>query len=137
MSSTASASNDWQRLLTRAQDVQVISARSLRVRFADGRSHRLSVTDGGDHWLLTGIILRNTSDLPPGSPFRDQPALAAAHRNRRLSLCGLMLDEAARLTGNCHVSKAGLSAHEFQLYARHLAAECDRLEHQLTGEDAE
>lgn len=129
---------DWQCLLGRAQDLQALSNGLLRVSFADGRAHRLRVTDRADHWLLTGVILKDTRKLPTGTAFRDHPALAAALRNRRLNLCGLSVDDSGcRLIGSCHVSKAGLSAAEFRLHARHLAAECDRLEHLLTGGDSE
>jgi len=136
MSDRATTST-WARLLTRAPDIAVNSTRALRVSFADGRSHRLRIDDADDHWLLTGIILKDCTQLPAESPFHHQPALAAAMRNRRLTLCALTVDEQRRLIGICQVPKAGLTAAEFQLCARHLAAECDRLEHLLTGTDRE
>lgn len=137
MSNPHSTTHGWQRLLGKACDLQSLSRHSLRVSFDGGRAHRLRVTDAGDHWLLTGVILKDTRMMPVETPFRDHPALAAAQRNRYLILCGITVDDSGRLTGSCRVPKAGLCASEFQLHARHLAAECDRLEHLFTGEDRE
>lgn len=137
MSNPRYTTHDWQRLLGKAGDLQPLSRHLLRVRFDGGRAHRLRVTDAGDHWLLTGVILKNTRMMPAETPFRDHLALAAAQRNRRLILCGISVDDSGCLTGSCRVPKAGLCVSEFQLYVRHLAAECDRLEHLFTGEDRE
>ena len=44
---------------------------------------------------------------------------------------------AARLVAESLVPKAGLTAEEFQLYARTVARESDRFEFELTGKDIE
>ena len=120
----------WRKL-ARAKDV-VIEPKGMLVRFADGRSHRVMVIDQPDHWLLRGLVVRHAD-----ATFNPEPMLAAAIRNRQLRLCGLSVDEKGRLWGQCMVPKIGLDTHEFLLCARHLAAECDRLEYLLTGRDRE
>jgi hypothetical protein len=104
----------------------------LLVRFADGRSHRLRVIEQDNTWLLRGLVVRHAR-----LEFDQSPALAAALKNRHYFLCGLRVDEKDRLIAECHVPKPGLSAAEFQLQARHLAGECDRLEYLITGRDRE
>lgn len=121
--------------LAKARDISVETT-ALLVRFPDGRGHRLQVSDNDDSWLLSGLIVKSPPDLS-SSDFQIEPSLAAAIRNRRLKLCGIMVNEKGHLVGQCHVPKPGLTAGEFQLHARHLAAECDRLEHLLTGRDRE
>ncbi|MEO5912692.1 MAG: hypothetical protein ABIS50_00550 [Luteolibacter sp.] len=117
--------------LARAKDI-LIEPKGILVNFADGRSHRVLVIDQPDHWILRGLVVRQASVA-----FDPEPMLAAATRNRQLRLCGLSVDVRGNLWGQSMVPKAGLDAHEFQLCARHLAAECDRLEYLLTGRDRE
>ena len=90
------------------------------------------ITDQPDYWLLRGLVVRQA-----GGPFESEPMLAAAIRNRQLRLCGLSVDDRGNLWGQSMVPKIGLDTHEFLLCARHLAAECDRLEYLLTGHDRE
>lgn len=90
------------------------------------------VIDATDHWILRGLVVRHAV-----TKFDPEPMLAAAIRNRQLQLCGLSVDQKGNLNGQCMVPKVGLDADEFQLCARHLAAECDRLEYLLTGRDRE
>ncbi|MGB6219632.1 hypothetical protein [Haloferula sp.] len=120
----------WKKL-ARAKDI-LIEPKGILVRFADGRSHRVIVIDEADHWILRCLIVRHAD-----ATFHPEPMLAAAIRNRQLRLCGLSVDKRGHLWGQCMVPKAGLDADEFQLCARHLAAECDRLEYLLTGRDRE
>jgi len=117
--------------LAKASDL-AIEPGGLHVRFEDSRSHRLQVIEEEDSWLLRGLVVRQA-----GGPFEGRPALEAALRNRQLRLFGLRIVGEGRLVGECRVPKPGLTAAEFQLHARHLAAECDRLEYLLTGKDRE
>ncbi|HEU5178897.1 MAG TPA: hypothetical protein VFU24_15710, partial [Burkholderiales bacterium] len=59
--------------------------------------------------------------------------LRAWRRNRSSQLVGFRVDQRGRLVGEAWVPKAGLSAQEFQVYVRRVAAECDRFEYLLTG----
>ena len=124
------SSQSWKKL-AKAKDI-VIEPEGILVKFSDGRSHRVMVIEQPDDWCLRCLIVRQAS-----LTFDPQPLLAAAIRNRQLRLCGLSVDKKGRLFGQCMVPKAGLDADEFQLCARHLAAECDRLEYLLTGRDRE
>ena len=124
------APQKWHRL-AKATDI-TIEPSGMLIRFTDGRSHRLRVLDHDDHWLLRGLVVRHAA-----LAFDSEPMLAAASRNRQMQLCGLSVDEKAHLTAHCVVPKAGLKPDEFKLLARHLAAECDRLEYLLTGRDRE
>ena len=120
----------WGKLV-RAKDI-LVEAKCILVKFADGRSHRVLVINHPDHWILRSLVVRQAAVA-----FDPEPMLAAAIRNRELRLCGLSVDVRGNLWGQCMVPKVGLDAHEFQLCARHLAAECDRLEYLLTGGDRE
>lgn len=117
--------------LAKASDLE-IEPGGLHVRFEDSRSHRLQVIEEEDSWLLRGLVVRQA-----GGPFEGRPALEAALRNRQLRLVGLRIVGGGRLVGESRVPKPGLTSAEFQLHARHLAAECDRLEYLLTGKDRE
>ncbi|CAN5895488.1 hypothetical protein BH11VER1_BH11VER1_02060 [soil metagenome] len=118
-------------IFTKAQDL-MINPGGLLVRFADGRSHLLRVIESEGTWLLRGLVVQHAH-----ASFDRSPALAAALKNRHYRLCGLRVDEKASLVAESHVPKAGLTATEFQLLARNLAAECDRLEYLITGRDRE
>lgn len=120
----------WHRLAI-ASDI-ALHARSLLVRFDDGRSHRLSVIDDKNGWRLRGLIVRDAAKTYSSTPIH-----TAALRNRQLRLASLLVDEDGDLVGETLVPSAGITAAEFQILARHLAAECDRLEFMLTGADRE
>lgn len=120
----------WKNL-ARARDIE-IDSKGILVRFADGRSHQVMVIEQADHFLLRGLVVRDAA-----TRFNSEPMLSAAIRNRQLRLCGLSVDAKGSLWGQCTVPRAGLNGSEFQLCARHLAAECDRLEYLLTGRDRE
>ncbi len=104
----------------------------LLVEFADGRSHRLHVFETDHTWLLRGLVVRQATRETDSTP-----ALSAALKNRHSRMYGLRVDRQGRLVGETHVPKPGLTPVEFQLHARHLAAECDRLEYLITGLDRE
>ena len=124
------ATPGWH-LYVKAPDL-AIDHRGLLVRFADGRSHRLRVIEQDSTWLLRGLVVRHAR-----IGFDQFPALASAVKNRNYQLCGLRVDEMDRLIAECHIPKPGLRAAKFQLHARHLAGECDRLEYLITGRDRE
>jgi hypothetical protein len=102
------------------------------VKLEDGRQHRIAVEDQGDAYQLTAIVVRQAvvASLP------DVPVQAWL-RNRATVLVGFRIDRQRRLIAEAWVPKAGLTAEEFQLYLRKLAAEGDRFEYVLTGRDAE
>lgn len=109
-----------------------IEAGGMRVQFSDGRSHRLHVFETEYTWLLRGLVVRHAAHDTDATP-----ALSAALRNRHSRMYGLRVDKQGRLIGETHVPKPGITPAEFQLHARHLAIECDRLEYLITGLDRE
>jgi hypothetical protein len=121
---------DWPRLC-RAKDL-LVDGRYVDVVFADQRRHRVSVADEGEAFRLSAVVARQAL-------VRSTPELAtrAWRRNRATTLVGFQIDERGRLIGETSVPKLGLTAEEFQLYLRGVAAECDRFEYLLTGRDVE
>ncbi len=104
----------------------------VEVQFDNGRKQQVEVEDQGDVFLVRSIVARRGS--LEGVP---DVALLAWVRNRSLSLVGFRLDERGRMIGEAWIPKAGLVDEEFQLIVRHVAAEADRFEFQLTGQDQE
>ncbi len=120
---------EWHRLV-RGRDFDV-GADSVVVRLGV-RSHKLTVADAGDQFLLTAIVAR-----PKLVRQIDDLILRTWQRNRAMQLVGFRIDSRERLVAEAVVPKAGLTAEEFQLYARTVARESDRFEFELTGEDVE
>jgi len=121
---------DW-RTLCKAKDLRV-EGDPVEISFEDLRRHKVKVRDEADHLFLTAIVARRAAlkETP-------EPELLAWTRNRTSSLVGYRVDSGGRLLGECWVPKVGLNADELQVYLRKLAADCDRMEHVITGEDVE
>jgi len=102
------------------------------VRCGDDRRQRVAVVERDEAYLLSAFVIRRAAvaSLP------DLP-LQVWLRNRVTLLVGFRIDNRRRLVGEALVPKAGLTADEFQTYARAVAVECDRLEYLLTGRDQE
>jgi hypothetical protein len=121
---------EWTRF-ARTRDFDVDGS-AIRVRFADERHHKVEVQERAEHYVLRAIVARPSiasqgSELP----------VHVWRRNRATRLVGFRVDARGRLVGEAFVPKAGLSAEEFQLYVRNVAAESDRFEYLLTGRDVE
>ncbi len=110
----------------------VLSGNELSIRFESGRRHVVAITEQADHYLLRAVVVRRVT-----VKSMEQPEIWSWRRNRSTSLVGFRIDEQRRLLAESWVPRAGLTAGEFQMYARHLAAEADRVEHLLSGRDAE
>jgi hypothetical protein len=102
------------------------------VRLGRGRQHRVDVESKSDAVELRAVVARRAV-----VDEQKNPALAAWNRNRACSLVGFRLDERGRLVGESWVPGAGLTADEFLVYVRGIAAACDLFEFQLTGKDRE
>lgn len=120
---------EWHRLV-RGRDFDV-GADTVLVRLGE-RSHMLTVADEGEQYLLTAVVAR----ARVVRQFEDL-LLRAWKRNRATQLVGFRIDDRERLVAEAMVPKVGLTAEEFQLYARTVARESDRFEFELTGEDVE
>lgn len=121
---------EWAKLC-RADDLSV-HGDAVDVTLPDGRRHNVSVRDGGKTYELCSIVaraaaLREIDNIP----------LQAWQRNRSSQLVGFRVDKRERLIGEAWIPKVGLTAEEFQIYVRRVAAECDRFEYLLTGADRE
>ncbi len=104
----------------------------LEVEFASGRRQRVTVEELPDRYVLRSIAAR-ASEVPTDvSPDR-----RAWTTNRTTDLVGFRIDSQGRFIGEAWVPKLGLTAEEFVFVARRVAAECDRMEYVLTGEERE
>jgi len=121
---------EWSRLC-KAKDLTVDGAH-IDVGFGDGRRHRVTVTELEDAYLLSGVVARRSA-VTDSSGLMPQVWL----RNRATALVGFRIDQRGRLVGEAWVPKPEITADEFQLYVRTVAAECDRFEYVLTGRDVE
>lgn len=102
------------------------------VGFENGRFHRVTVRETDDAFEFHAVVARASAvkeiaDL----------ALRIWRQNRAAHLVGFRIDSRGRVCAEGWVPKAGLTALEFQLVLRHVAAESDRLEFLLTGRDDE
>lgn len=123
--------SEWKAWCRTAPDLTV-RGDVVEVKLPDGRTHRVTVAAHADGLELTARVATRgaVSEV-------DEPELLVWERNRVTQLVGFRIDKHDLLLGEAWVPEAGLTAEELLFYVRHLAAECDRLEALLTGEDAE
>jgi hypothetical protein len=121
---------DWKKLC-RMEGIAVLGE-AVRIDLADGRSHHITVRDEGDSLELSAIVAsaRALSGV-------EDAALATWRRNRTAQIVGFRIDARGRMVGEAWVPRQGLTFEELALHLRSVAAECDRLEYLLTGEDNE
>ena len=105
---------------------------SLPVAGRDGRAHRLTIEERDDDYLISAFVVRQAV----AASILELP-LQVWIRNRGTQLVGFRIDRQGRLRAEAWVPKPGLTAEEFQLYVRSVAAEADRFEYLLTGRDIE
>jgi hypothetical protein len=122
---------DWRAWCRSARDIEV-DGESAIVNIADGRKHRVTVTLADETYELLGVVARPAvvASLP-------MLALRAQRRNRSSRMVGFRIDAKERLVAEAWVPKAGVTGAEFIASLRHLAAEADLFEYQLTGSDRE
>jgi len=121
---------DWRALCTGPH--LAIEGDDVVVAFDGGRTHRVRVRETDEvyemHALVAGAAaVRKVPDL----------ALRVWRYNRAAQLVGFRIDVRERVWAEGWVAKAGLTAEEFQLVLRRVAAESDRFEFLLTGKDVE
>lgn len=121
----------WRTFCGGARDIEV-DGESIQVLLPNTRRHRVDVEVTEDALELRAIVARRAI-----VDAQDDPALAAWQRNRAVSLVGFRVDDRGRLVGETWIPTAGLSAAEFLVYVRGMAAACDLFEFQLTGRDRE
>jgi hypothetical protein len=122
---------NWQRWCKDAVDLSV-RGDTIDVALPDGRQHCISVEESGDGIRLMAKVASR------GALIRlEEPELWVWKRNRVVSIVGFRIDRYESLIGEVSVPSEGLDGTEFGYCVRSLAAECDRLELLLTGEDVE
>lgn len=104
----------------------------IEVHFESGRSQKVSIEDHEDAFQLSSLVAR-----PSVVAELDDAPLRCWIRTRSVHLVGFRVDARDRLIAEAWLPKAGLTPEEFQFVLRHLAAEADRFEFQLTGRDQE
>jgi hypothetical protein len=121
----------WRSFCTGVRGIK-LDGDTVVVTLGKEREHRIAVESKGDAIELCAVVARRgvVNEL-------ENPALAAWRRNRASSLVGFRLDERGRLVGESWVPGAGLTAVEFLVYLRGIAAACDLFEFQLTGKGRE
>lgn len=121
--------SEWKRWCKDADDFSVRGA-TIDVALPDGRRHLVDVDANDREVRLTGRVASR------GALSRlERPELWVWKRNRVVPLVALRIDRYDALIGELVVPVAGIDANEFQGFVRLLAAECDRVEFLLTGED--
>ena len=121
----------WRKACAEAKDV-AIERDVIVVSLGRDRKHKVEVEAKGDAIELRAVVARRSEvEKHHGA------TLAAWNRNRSSCLVGFRIDQRGRLLGESWAPVAGLTADEFLLYVRNLAAACDLFEFQLTGEDRE
>ena len=121
---------NWQRFCRGAG--LTVDGDQVAVALDDGRSHSVAVSEDTDGYRLSAIVAR-PSVL---SRVEDAP-IRIWRRNREVHLVGFRIDSRGRLVAEAWVPKSGLDSEEFRLYLRDVAAEADRFEFVLTGQDVE
>lgn len=121
---------DWHHLC-RADDL-ALEAEGVVVRFESGRSHRVRVAETENTFEMVAMVARAARVLAP-----EQLPETIWRRNRASQLVSFKLDRRGRVLATAWCPRAGITADEFQLVLRKLAAESDRFEYLLTGRDLE
>jgi hypothetical protein len=102
------------------------------VVFENGREHRVRVRETDDVFEVHAVVARaGVVARIPDLPFR------VWLHNRNTQLVSFRIDNRGRVYSEGWIPKAGVTAEEFQLVLRRVAAESDRLEFVLTGKDLE
>ncbi len=123
---------DWRSLCTSPR--LEFAGDHVTVTFDGGRRHRVRVIETPDTFELHAIVARSSAIAEMrGQPL---PVRVWAH-NRAAQLVSFRVDTRGRVCAVGWVAKAGLTAEEFQLVLRRVAAESDRFEFLLTGKDVE
>lgn len=118
---------NWHRLCPKSWTIE---GNEVTVPLSRNRRHKVGIEEQEDTFRLTAIVAGRAAIAAV-----EDLAFRTWQRNRSTELVGFRIDKRGRLLGESWVPKEGLSEAEFQLYLHTIAAECDRYEYELTGED--
>ena len=121
---------DW-RTLCRAAKLE-LEGDDVVVQFENGRSHRVTVRETSELFEFHAVVAKRKA-VEHVTDLADR----IWRVNRVAQLVGFRIDRHGRVLGEGWVANAGVTAEEFQLVLRRVAAESDRLEFLLTGRDVE
>lgn len=121
---------DWRMWCTVA-DITVDDD-GLVVTFSQGRRHRVAIEEANDGLVIRAVVARDLKVAVTADILR-----RAALRNRTSLLVGCRLHPLFGLVVQALAPTIGLSADEFLVTVRAVAAEADRLEAALTAKDVE
>jgi hypothetical protein len=107
-----------------------ISGNTVTVELERRRTHRVAVTETTESYEFAAVALGATAFRTLGPPVYE-----LWQRNRRTRLVGFRLDDRRRLLVDAWLPKHGVTPPEFRLVLRTVAAEADRAEFLLTGQD--
>ena len=122
---------DWKAWCRREKDVDVEREAAV-VNLKTGRKQRVCVRFADESIELTSFVARRCS-WDPDSDIH----IRAWRRNRSTRGVGFSVDEKNRLMARAWMPMIGATKDEFLECLRHLAAEADLFEYQLTGKDQE
>ena len=120
---------DWLAWCRNAKDIACRGGH-LIVRLQTGRSQRVAVQLTEETLEFTSIVAR-TSALN----FDDDLHMRVWQRNRSVQGVGFGVDDKNRIVARAWMPIVGATKDEFLECLRHLAAEADLFEYQLTGKD--
>ena len=120
---------DWLAWCRNAKDIACRGG-DLIVRLQTGRSQRVAVQITEETLEFTSIVAR-TSALN----FDDDLHMRVWRRNRSVQGVGFGVDNKDRVVARAWMPMVGATKDEFLECLRHLAAEADLFEYQLTGKD--
>jgi hypothetical protein len=98
------------------------------------RHQRVDLRIDGDDLVLTSVVL-GPRRVNKSAKRRRELAVRAWHRNSATNLVTYGIDRRSRLVGEVRHAVADLDPEELDLYIAVLAAECDRFEYLLGGDD--
>lgn len=105
-----------------------LDGESIVVSLGNGRGHRVEAEDIEGGIRLSAVVARKP---------QDGIALQAWRRNRAALLVGFRIDDVGKLIAEAIVPAAGITPDEFDAWVSTVAAEADRFEAALTGQDTE
>jgi len=128
---TRMVASDWRAWCRPARDIEV-DRESPIVTLDSGRKQRVEVKLTAETYELESVVARVALVASV-----TEVEYRAWWRNRSSQMVGFGFDAKGRLVAEAWIPRAGVTGDELQACLRHVAAEADLFEYQLTGADRE